>query len=338
MLDWNTKIKRFNNALTARINFLEGHHSIAIRLFNGFIEGIPDLTVDLFGKTILIIDYSRKNIDADFNLAGILEFYSNKLPWVSSILFKKHNEKSNLNNIGELLKGKTIDKKILENGIWFALDLQLNQDSSFYLDTRNLRSWAVEHLVEKRVLNTFAYTGSLGVAAKIAGAKEVIQTDRNMRFLALTKESYKLNRIPINESEFVVQDFFSIISRYKKEHRLFDCVFLDPPFFSTTKLGTIDLATNNKNLINKVRPIIAHDGWLVAINNALFVSGEDYMEILEDLCSDRYLKLEEIISVPNDIAGYPETAIIKPTTDPSPFNHSTKIAILRVFRRDYRIK
>jgi 23S rRNA (cytosine1962-C5)-methyltransferase len=57
------------------------------------------------------------------------------------------------------------------------------------------------------------------------------------------------------------------------------------------------------------------------------------MQTLDELCKDGYLKVKELISVPEDFAGYPETRAGKPITDPAPFNHSTKIAVLEVRRK-----
>ena len=58
-----------------------------------------------------------------------------------------------------------MDRKIKEHGVWYAINLTINRDTSLYLDTRNLRKWLIENLKDKSVLNTFAYTGSFGVAA-----------------------------------------------------------------------------------------------------------------------------------------------------------------------------
>jgi 23S rRNA (cytosine1962-C5)-methyltransferase len=38
--------------------------------------------------------------------------------------------------------------------------------------------------------------------------------------------------------------------------------------------------------------------------------------------------------VPPDCTGYPATRVSAPPVDPAPFNHPTKIAILRVRRKD----
>jgi 23S rRNA (cytosine1962-C5)-methyltransferase len=110
-------------------------------------------------------------------------------------------------------------------------------------------------------------------------------------------------------------------------------VLVDPPFFSTTRKGRLDLNTDSARLINKVRPLIKDGGWLVSINNALYVSGKEYLQILEGLCADGYLKIAELIPVPQDFAGYPDTRAGAPVTDPQPFNHSTKIAVLEVRRK-----
>ena len=69
----------------------------------------------------------------------------------------------------------------------------------------------------------------------------------------------------------------------------------------------------------------------MAINNALCVSGKEYMQTLEELCKDGYLKIEELIPVPEHFVGYRQVG--KPITDPAPFNHSTKIAVLKVRRK-----
>jgi 23S rRNA (cytosine1962-C5)-methyltransferase len=155
----------------------------------------------------------------------------------------------------------------------------------------------------------------------------------NRKFLNVAKTSYTLNGFPIDKKDFISGDFFPVVSRLKRRGELFDCVFLDPPFFASTDKGTLDLTADSKRLINKVRPLIADGGWLAAVNNALFLSGADYMAMLEELCADGYLRVESLISVPEDFTGYPETRAGEFVSDPAPFNHPTKIAILKVRRK-----
>jgi 23S rRNA (cytosine1962-C5)-methyltransferase len=161
----------------------------------------------------------------------------------------------------------------------------------------------------------------------------VIQTDRSKKFLALARGSAMRNRLDLGKMKLRAADFFSVVGRFKRENTLFDCVILDPPFFSSTAKGTVDLVNESTRLINKVRPLIKDGGWLVTINNALFLSGQDYVQGLETLCQDGYLSIEQLIPIPEDITGYPETIVDQPPSDPAPFNHPTKIAILKVKRK-----
>ena len=57
------------------------------------------------------------------------------------------------------------------------------------------------------------------------------------------------------------------------------------------------------------------------------------MHMLDSLSADGYVQVEELIPVPEDSAGYPHTRRTVPMIDPAPFNHATKIAILRIRRK-----
>lgn len=309
----------------------------AMRLFNGFSEGYPELVVELFGETLVLFDHSPLPQEQPGLVQAAGDFYRQALPWIQAILIKTRYSPYQAQRQGKLIFGEQADRKVQEHGVWYAIDLTMNQDASLYLDTRNLRRWALDHLAEKRVLNTFAYTGSLGVAARAAGASLVLQLDLNRHFLNLAQASYALNGFKVNPSDFLVGDFFTWVSRLKRMGRLFDCIFLDPPFFSKTDKGRVDQAQESHRLINKIRPLIAQNGWLVTINNALFTSGEAYMETLQNLCADGYLEIEKLIPVPADITGYPHTVVSHPPADPTPFNHATKIAVLRVTHRKAQV-
>jgi 23S rRNA (cytosine1962-C5)-methyltransferase len=261
------------------------------------------------------------------------QFLKNSLGWLNTAIVKIRNGATQDDKRGRFLFGTKADRKIKEHGVWYAVNLTLNRDSSLYLDTRNLRKWAIENLKGKSVFNTFAYTGSFGVAALKGGASRVVQVDLNREFLNIAKESYTLNGFPIQKGDFISRDFFEQVGNMKRMNNFFDCVFIDPPFFSSTSKGRVDQINESARLINKVRPLINDGGYLVAINNALFVSGEEYIQVLNSLCKDGYLRIKELVSVPEDFTGYPETCIGNPVRDPSPFNHSTKIAILEVKKK-----
>lgn len=325
---------QLKQALQARGEWLVGPHIEAYRLFNGFTEGDPDVVIDIYARTLVLFNYAKTPIDAHQRILWAQNWLVEQLPWIHAVVVKNRYANNLADRCGILTYGQSPDRKVCEHGIWYAVDLMLNLDASLYLDTRGLRAWASQNLAGKSVLNTFAYTGSLGIAALAGGASRVVQVDRNRRFLDQAIKSCLLNDLSTSSSDFLCGDFWKITNQLKREDSLFDCVIVDPPFFSVTSAGTVDLVRHSNRVINKVRPLVADGGNLISINNALFVSGEAYMTMLSGLCDSGYMSIEEVIPVPEDITGYSLTHTGDFPVDPSPFNHPTKIVVLSVKRKD----
>jgi 23S rRNA (cytosine1962-C5)-methyltransferase len=326
MEDLSASIKK---AIEQRKSHIDPNHRATLRLFNGFYESNLDVTVDFFGATALITNHTQPPVPQ----STIQDFLIDALPWLQCILLKTRHSPNPVEKNGLILFGSKPNTSILEGSVTYALDLTLHQDASFYLDTRNLRAWLKEHATGWQVLNAFAYTGSLGAAALAGRAQRVIQLDRSRQFLEIARRTYALNHFPIRREDFLCRDFFPAVGALRREGAVFDCVILDAPYFSTTPGGRVDLENQPMRLINKVRPLVRDGSWLIAINNSLFLSGADYVHQLEEMGADGYLKLEEIIPVPEDITGYPETIVRQSPVDPAPFNHPTKIAVLKVRRK-----
>jgi len=326
-------IELLTKALECRAALLDGEHTAALRLFNGFNEGLPGFAADVYGSALVLHNHANPPWRLEEAARQALEFYRERLPWLTAGLLKTRHSPDPEQRRGELLFGAQLPERVRENGVWYSVDLRLNQDAGFYLDTRGLRAWLKASAGGLNVLNTFAYTGSLGAACLAGGASRVLQLDLNRAFLEQAKRTSALNGFAVRKGDFVTADFFVYAAHLRRAGELFDLALLDPPFFSTTRGGRVDLLGENERLINKIRPLVRDGGRLVAVNNALFLPGRAYMEALEGLCASGYLAIEELIPVPEDICGYPATRAGSPPADPAPFNHSTKIAVLRVRRK-----
>jgi len=326
-------LQRIAVALSARQAMLAPEHTQALRLFNGFYEGCPGLVVDLFGSTLVVANHARPPELLEDSVPDVLAFYREVLPWLTGGLLKRRHATDPALRRGVIAFGDSLSSAITEDGVRYALDLTLNQDSSFYLDTRNLRKYLIQNMAGKSVLNCFAHTGALGIASLAGGARKIVQTDLNKAALTIAQRSSQLNSFP-SRMETLPMDFFKAVGYFKQHKVLFDCVILDPPLYSNTPQGTVDLLHNWLRLINKVRPLVGHEGKLIVINNALYLPGNAVMQTLEALESTGFVQRERLIPVPEDITGYPQTVQEHPPVDPSPFNHPTKIAVLRITRKD----
>jgi 23S rRNA (cytosine1962-C5)-methyltransferase len=304
-----------------------------LRLFNGFYEGFPDLVADMYARTLVIYSHQRDLQTAQDLLHTVQLFFLRCLPQVDCVLQKfRYADTPDLRR-GVVSYGSRPAEWIEEHGVKYALDLRLNQDASFYPDTRLLRAWLLQNSRGLRVLNMFAYTGSLGVASLAGGALQVHQVDLKSKYLEIARRSIALNEAPRGEMSLEAADFFSRVAFYKRQGTLFDLAILDAPFFSTTKKGSVDLAGQVVRLVNKLRPLVAHDGRLVVVNNALFLSGNEFFQSMQSLCTGGYLRIQQIIPIPEDITGDPTTVVREPPADPAPFNHPTKILVMGVERK-----
>ncbi|MFO7545860.1 MAG: class I SAM-dependent methyltransferase [Trueperaceae bacterium] len=330
-----TLTELLRSTILARAALVDEVHESAFRLFHGHLEGDPRYVIDVYGRTAVVFHHAPPR-ELDDELDTILAVLRDRLPWIRAAIVKEREGATDEARRGRVFwQGgtPTIDTRIREHGVRYAIDLLMNQDASFYLDTRILRRWLIDHSEGKSVLNTFAYTGSLGVAARAGGASRVLHTDMNHRFLNVAKASYALNGFPVDKRDFQAQDFFSIVRGLKLRGERFDTVILDPPFFSSTRGGTVDLNQDAARLVNKVRPLVTSGGNLVVVNNALFVSGAEFLGQLEALCSGGWMEIAQLVDVPEDVTGYATTRRGEPVADPAPFAHATKIAILTVRHR-----
>ena len=299
----------------------------AYRTFNGFYEGCPDISIDRYGSTAVILWTAKKRRPDPETLDLLCELCLKNIPGVDNVLFKNRYDLSEEIKKGVLLAGKQAEKTVREWGVFYPVSLQLNKDCGFYLDSSLLRKWLLKNAGGRRVLNTFAYTGSLGDAAEAGGALSVTQTDLNANYLSSRHSS----------QEYIIGDFFHVTSALRRSERLFDLVILDPPFFAKAgRGGQVDPARNITALINKIRPLAAHHGRIVAISNALFLSGEEYLAQIKSLCGP-WLSVSEIIPVPDSFFGFDPLSPQGLPADPAPFNHPTKIIVLDVLRKDERV-
>lgn len=325
-------------AVAARAHLADGADTTAFRLCNGHLEGDARFVIDAYGTTAVVYHQAAPD-DEPGTINAVVDWLPTALPWLRAVVVKERPGASDEARRGRIAwptagDAAPLTSEVREHGVRYAVDLLMHQDAGFYLDTRLLRRWLIDTSDGLSVLNTFAYTGSLGVAACAGGAARVLHTDLNRRYLDVAASSYALNGFTAQRADFQARDFWSFVKGARLRHERFDRVILDPPFYTSTDRGTVDLNHDTVRLINKVRPLVRSGGSLVVVNNALFLPGAAFMRELESLCAGGWLEVERTIAVPEDVTGYPATRVGDPPVDPTPFTHSTKIAVLTVRHRD----
>jgi 23S rRNA (cytosine1962-C5)-methyltransferase len=201
-------------------------------------------------------------------------------------------------------------------------------DPSLFLDFRPTRRWVrdkVSEIVSERnadaenaaaapkpvsVLNAFAYTCGVGVAAASAGASRVLNTDHSETYLRYGARNAALNDVAA-ATQSLCEDFYpaarqlaglSTPGRRRKsdfgrggrgrgdKRRLkksapikpesFDLVILDPPTLTKTSYGAVDIENDYQSLAKPAALCVSPGGVLVATNHSAKVGLDDWLEIV----------------------------------------------------------
>ncbi len=153
---------------------------------------------------------------------------------------------------------------VWDNGLQFLVEPYHRQNPGLFLDARPVRRWLIENSNGRRVLNLFAFTGSLGLAARAGGATQVTHLDQKREPLKRAQENHALNRLPLDDRSFLSGNIYAHLPRAKRAGVQFDGIILDPPpQLPGKKRKSRPKGQDYAGLVPLVTPLLAPGGWLV---------------------------------------------------------------------------
>ena len=276
---------RIRSALERRISFFEKQHkeeTDCYRLFHGATEGIPGLSIDRYGPTLLIQTWREPLTEERANLLADLIRKELSVPLLA---IWNHRQKRGqvqhhpLDPLPETIIGSELGIKYLVPPIHKGIDPLL------FLDFRAARRWIRDHSLHQSIVNLFSYTCGIGVAGCIGGGK-VCNVDFSTRSLEIGIQNAELNSINTtgkNPNFYCIKDdVFPVIRQFsglgikgraarkgyiKREKQDFDIVVLDPPRISKSPFGKVDLVGDYPSLFKPALMCTKPGGWLLATNN-----------------------------------------------------------------------
>ncbi|MFC3531522.1 class I SAM-dependent rRNA methyltransferase [Vogesella facilis] len=276
---------------------LAAENTTAYRLFHGSAEGRPGLTIDRYGDVLLLQTFHTPLSDDEY--AAIVAHYA------PLDLLPVYNDRSGANSrIGnrlppEQLEQAQLPRTVSELGVNYHFQARhQGQDPWLFLDLRAGRRRVMQLAAGKSVLNLFAYTGGVGVAAAKAGASFVMNVDFAESSLQVARANAKLNALA-TRPRCVQSDCFAALRqlagigqpkvvRGKKmppfpvlEARQFDVVFLDPPRYAKSPFGVVDLINDYPALFKPALLATAPGGVLICCNNVAQVDREAWLAQLK---------------------------------------------------------
>lgn len=295
----------------------------ALRVFHGPGEGtgiLRSFAIDRFGDHYWVTRWDEgaegQALAQDLAqaLSMVAEFLGNL--GAASVVWLGRPEKG-VPALPKVLLGKAPEVRfeVIEQGARFWIRLLETRHPGLFLDHAPLRLWLKEHARGWRVLNTFAYTGSLSVACGLGAAAQVTTLDLSRPTIQWAQDNWQLNGLGPS-ARFIAGDVFEWLPRLRREGQVFDCVILDPPSFSRGKKATFSTAKDLKRLHELALDLLPESGWLVTSINSANVSWSKYESDVMAAAREKRIelrvarKIEQPESFPAK-PGSPETSYLK---------------------------
>ena len=226
---WSDKIRA---AIQVRKSAgLPSTHTNAFRLIHGEGDGLPGLIVDYYEGAAVVQAHS---VGMHLDRAAIAEALQDVLGNDLKVVYYKSQTtlpgKLRDGDQNEYLLGMGVVPHVIsEYGNKFYVDWEEGQKTGFFLDQRENRRLLGDFSKDKKVLNTFCYTGGFSVYALKAGAHLVHSVDASEKAVALTRKNIELNGFNANIHQCFAEDTFDFL---KEKNGDYDVIILDPPAFA----------------------------------------------------------------------------------------------------------
>lgn len=224
---WNNKIQKAF-VLRQNLGLTNNPETTVYRMVHGEGDELPGLIVDFYNGTAVIqahhigIYRHRKQI-----AVAIQQVYGDHIQAVYDKSAETLPKNSGVRN--EWLFGEPKTDHVIEYGATYKIDWEKGQKTGFFIDQRENRKLLASYSKDKKVLNTFCYSGGFSVLSLLGGAKEVHSVDISSKALTLTEENLSLNPEIKGKHTSAEADVVKYIREIGDDY---DIIVLDPPAFA----------------------------------------------------------------------------------------------------------
>jgi|YNPNPStandDraft_1061719.scaffolds.fasta_scaffold30228_2 23S rRNA (cytosine1962-C5)-methyltransferase len=248
-------MERLERAVCSRLQLPELPISSAIRLVNAESDGLPGLVADLYigqppedaapSVAVLVCQFGTLGVDQRrMELARLLQEavegseLRHLFPWRRLFLYERSDLPERSLEGLPTRKGPIEDDEppeellVREGNLRLPVSVRDGHKTGAYLDQRFNRLRVARYCNGARVLDAFCYTGSFGLQALAAGAREVLALDSSRHALAIAARAVALNGLDAGKWQAIEGDALQELRSLRAKGARFDVVVLDPPKFA----------------------------------------------------------------------------------------------------------
>ena len=227
---WKKKIKK---AYDQRINTIEiSSTNNVYRLVHAEGDQLPGFICDIYNKVAIFQFHSigmwkHKEVFTKI----VLELLPLDVIYDKSekTLPKVYIEEFKIQDCYLFQKKEISNTKVIENGNEFLIDWETGQKTGFFIDQRENRQYLGELAKDKKILNTFCYSGGFSIYALNNGAKEVHSLDSSQRAIDLLEDNLNFVSDFKDNHRSIIDDAKEYMKNLDDQY---DIIILDPPAFA----------------------------------------------------------------------------------------------------------
>jgi 23S rRNA (cytosine1962-C5)-methyltransferase len=256
------------------------------RLVNAEGDGMPGAIIDYYNGTVVLQAHSlgiyrQREIIVDClqQIYGerLRTVYDKSAAVLNNLQLENLGSQPSQNSFADrYLFGAKQNTEIREYGHRFSINWETGQKTGFFLDQRENRLLLSKYVQQKRVLNTFCYSGGFSIYALQAGATTVHSVDSSGKAMELMTENLALN-FPNNADSLNHQAFSADVFTFLKESQdEYDVVILDPPAFAKSLSARHQAMMAYRRLNQQALMKVARGGILFTFSCSQVVTPEHF--------------------------------------------------------------
>ena len=239
------------------------------RLLNAEGDGLPGFSIDRFGEYAVICAPSRPLLPFARLLAQATLAVASEPGLRGAVIKVRGKDPQDRSHKDEVVGERPPEQYLAtELGVPYELHLLGSLNVGLFPDMREQRRNIARFVAGRRVLNTFAYTGALSLAAARAGATSVTSVDLSSGVLAWARENFRLSGFAAEDPRFafVVSDVRRFMEKAVERGNRYDTIILDPPTVSAARASQWSMKRDYPRLIALATRLLPPEGGMLWIS------------------------------------------------------------------------
>lgn len=183
--------------------------------------------------------------------------------------------------------------EIVENGVYYMVDVANGQKTGFFLDQKYNRLAMQRICKGKKVLDCFTHMGTFALNAGIAGAVDVTGLDISEYAVSQAEANARLNHLE-NNVHFRQANVLDELPKLAQAGEKYDVVILDPPAFTKSREATKNAIKGYREINMKGLKLVKDGGYLATCSCSHFMTQELLAKTVKEAAKATHKRLRQV--------------------------------------------